>query len=52
MTISFPGSEKGSGRSNVVLIKLKMTVFAPIPKASDKAATMVKPGFFISIQQP
>jgi hypothetical protein len=52
MITSLSGSSKGSGRSNVVLIKLKMTVLAPMPRASESAATMVKPGLLTSIRAP
>src|SRR5439155_7867693 len=33
-------------------IKLKMTVLAPMPRASESAATMVKPGLLTSIRKP
>ena len=36
----------GSGRRRMVLTKLKMAVFAPMPSASVSTATAVKPGFF------
>src|SRR5262249_48655366 len=52
ITIREPGSSKGRGRSSVVLIRLKITVLAPIPSASDSAATMVKPGCLTSIRSP
>src|SRR6476660_2496551 len=52
MTISAFGSLKGNGRSRVVLIRLKMTVLAPIPRASESAATMVKPGRLTSMRKP
>src|SRR5712672_2639789 len=32
----------------MALTKLKMAVFAPMPRASVSTATAVKPGFFIS----
>src|SRR5437016_3619027 len=35
------------GRSNTALTKLKIAVFAPMPRASVSTATAVKPGFFI-----
>jgi len=38
------GSRTGRVRSRTALTKLKIAVFAPIPKASDKTATSVKPG--------
>src|SRR5438094_10201803 len=38
----------GSGRRRMVLTKLKMAVFAPMPSASVSTATVVKPGFFSS----
>ncbi len=52
MITSLSGSSKGSGRSSVVLIRLKMTVLAPMPRASESAATMVKPGLLTSIRRP
>src|SRR5947207_15355639 len=44
----------GIGANTVIfsLIKLKMTVLAPMPRASDNAATIVNAGFFRSIRQP
>src|SRR6266576_569377 len=38
----------GRGRRRMVLTKLKMAVFAPMPSASVSTATAVKPGFFSS----
>ncbi len=34
------------------LSKLKIAVFAPMPRASVAMATVVKPGFFASIRNP
>jgi hypothetical protein len=34
------------------LIKLKTTVFAPMPSASERAATAVKPGLFTNSRNP
>ena len=46
------GSLKGNGFSSTALIRLKMELFAPIPKASVRTATTVKPGVFASVRQP
>src|SRR5437762_1143856 len=42
------GSATGRGRNNTMLIRLKIAVFAPMPRASVRTATAVKPGFFSS----
>ena len=39
-----PGRATGSGRSSSASAKLKMAQLAPMPIASDRTATMVKPG--------
>ena len=36
----------GSGRRRTALTKVKIVVFAPMPRASDRIATAVKPGLF------
>src|SRR5213083_2404323 len=41
----------GSGRSTTAFTMLKMAVFAPMPRASVRAATAVKPGFFRSMRK-
>src|SRR6516225_1726778 len=52
MTMSRSGCGKPSGRSSVVLIRLKTTVLAPIPNASERVATAVNPGFLRSRRKP
>ena len=42
----------GSGRNISALIKLKIAVLAPIPNASESAATAVKPGLLRSVRIP
>src|SRR4030095_5558801 len=42
----------GSGRSSMPFTKLKMAVFAPIPRPRAITATTVKPLFFSSIRPP
>lgn len=39
------GRGTGRSRSSRALIRVKMATFAPIPKASERMATAVKPGF-------
>ena len=46
------GSEYGSGCKSTPLTTLKIAVFAPMPSASVRIATAVKPGFFASILIP
>ena len=46
------GSGNGSRLRRVVLIALKMVVLAPIPSASVRTATAVKPGFFANVRSP
>jgi len=38
--------DTGTGFTSMTLTMLKMAVLAPIPSASDSAATMVKAGLF------
>src|SRR5215469_8096882 len=40
----------GSGRSKTAFTTLKMAVFAPMPSASVRTVTAVKPGFFPSMR--
>src|SRR6266699_2912221 len=42
----------GSGSSKMALITVKIVVFAPIPNASDKTATMLKLGLFSNTRAP
>ena len=42
----------GIARSSAALIKLKITVFAPIPSASVRIAVAVNPGLFRSVRIP
>ena len=46
------GSGYGSGLSNTPLTTLKIAVFAPMPRASVKIASNVKPGCFRNIRTP
>src|SRR6185295_4854502 len=46
------GSLKGKGLISTALIRLKIELFAPIPNASVRTATTVKPGLFASVRQP
>ena len=46
------GSGNCRGRNRTVLTTLKMAVFAPMPSASDNAATVVKLGLFASMRRP
>jgi hypothetical protein len=46
------GALYGNGLSNTAFTTLKMAVFAPIPSARVKTATVVKPGLFTSIRNP
>src|SRR5688572_28544862 len=48
MTTSWSESGNGSARRIAALIRLKMAVLAPIPSASVRTATAVKPRFFRS----
>jgi hypothetical protein len=43
-----PGFSTGSGLSNKAFTKLKMAVFAPIPRASVSTAVTAKLGDFLS----
>src|SRR5271155_5676776 len=43
-----PGSATGSERNSTAFITLKTAVFAPIPSASVRTQTKVKPGVFLS----
>src|SRR5437879_5764983 len=45
------GSGKGNGRSSTPYTTVKIAVLAPMPRASVKTATAVKPGFFASIRK-
>ena len=45
-------SATGRGFSNTALTMVKIAVLAPMPRASVKTATTVKPGFFASILIP
>src|SRR2546422_4129965 len=45
------GSPYGSGRRRTALTALKIAVFAPMPSASVRTATRVKPGFLTSIRR-
>src|SRR5262250_2535711 len=42
----------GSGCSKMALTTVKIVVFAPIPSASDKIATALKPGLLRSTRAP
>src|SRR4029453_18137714 len=44
--ITSPGRGTGRGRSSRASAMLNTAVFAPMPMASDRMATIVKPGFF------
>jgi hypothetical protein len=46
------GRSTGNGRTNAVLTRLKIAVFAPMPSASVMTAINVKPGFFNNIRAP
>src|SRR6266850_8508666 len=48
--MSREGCLKGSGRSSTAFTTLKMAVFAPMPRASVRTATSVKPGLLASIR--
>src|SRR4029077_17625422 len=50
MVTTAPGDLMGSGRSRSASAKLKIAVFAPMPKARETAAIAVNPGFFASIR--
>jgi hypothetical protein len=45
-----PGAGTGSGRSSIASCRLKRALFAPIPRATESAATAVKPGVLASIR--
>ena len=45
------GSAKGKGRSSNALATVKIAVFAPMPSASVKTATEVKPGLFANMRR-
>ena len=45
-------SSTGIGRSSTAFTRLKMAVLAPIPSASDSAATTVNAGLRTSIRMP
>ena len=47
-----PGRATGSGRSSSASAKLKIAQLAPMPIASDRTATLVKPGLPASMRQP
>src|SRR5437867_12073832 len=49
--ISRLGSLNGNGRSSTARTRLKIAVFAPIPKAMITTATTVNPGFLASIRK-
>ena len=49
---SRPGSGYGSGRSRTASTTEKIAVFAPMPSASVKIATTVKPGDLRSMRSP
>jgi hypothetical protein len=40
----------GSGFRKMVLMRVKIVVLAPIPRASDSTAAAVKPGFLTSMR--
>jgi hypothetical protein len=46
------GSGNGSGLSSVSLMTLKMVVLAPMPRASVRIATIVKPGLRFRFRKP
>jgi len=41
----------GGRRSNMPFTRLKIAVFAPMPRASVRTATDVKPGFFSNLRK-
>ncbi len=45
-------SATGKGFSSTALTTVKMVVFAPMPIASVRTATAVKPGFFANMRRP
>jgi hypothetical protein len=45
------GSGYGSGFNRTAFTTVKMAVLAPMPSASVRTATAVKPGFFRSIRK-
>jgi len=49
---SLSGWAKGSGRSKTALTTLKIAVLAPMPSASVRMATAVKPEFLRSVRTP
>ena len=50
--LAAPGRAIGSGRKSSASAKLKMAQLAPMPIASDRTATAVKPGLAASMRQP
>ncbi len=46
------GSGYASGRSSTAFTTVKIAVLAPMPSASVRTATAVKPGLFLSIRKP
>ena len=49
---SCDGSSTGSGLSSTAFTSVKIVVLAPMPSASESAATMVNPGLFASSRAP
>src|SRR6185503_1148630 len=49
---SLPGSVTGNGRSRAAFTTLKIDVFAPIPRASERTATAAKPGLALKTRKP